>query len=130
MLQGSISFSSCGAGAQPLCDRCCTDHYTNCDRCRTLIQLEAAHYPSDDEAEETPYCASCREYLSRRAGVRDYYYRPKPVFYGDEQRFFGVELEIDAGGEDSDKAMIIQKIADTGAERAYCKARWSPGRRL
>lgn len=110
-----------GAEDQPLCDRCYTNHYTNCNRCRTLIQMEEAHYLSDDEAEETPYCASCHEYLSRRAGVRDYYYKPKPVFYGEGQRFFGVELEIDGGGEDSDKAMIIQKIANAGAERVYCK---------
>ena len=45
-------------------------------------------------------------------------YKPKPVFYGQVTRFFGVELEVDDGGEDCDYAEQLLSI--TG-KRMYIK---------
>ena len=106
----------------PLCEHCCENHYVRCDRCGTLLHMDAAHYEDDDM--DIPYCSDCFHRINRtRQGraIQDYYYKPLPVFYGDGPRYFGVELEIDEGGEDSDSARAILEIANRNEERAYCK---------
>lgn len=54
--------------------------------------------------------------------IEDYYYKPEPLFRGDGSRYFGVELEIDEAGEDSDNARRLMEIANgNGVENLYCK---------
>lgn len=45
--------------------------------------------------EDDPYCQECYHSVCDRDAIHDYYYKPTPIFYGDGNRFFGVELEID-----------------------------------
>ena len=48
----------------------------------------------------------------RSHSIHDYNYKPEPIFYGDSNRYFGVELEIDDGGKDSDNADELLRIGN------------------
>ena len=45
-----------------------------------------------------------------------------PVFYGDSNRYFGVELEIDEAGKDDDYAEEILDVANEDDEHIYIKS--------
>ena len=45
-----------------------------------------------------------------------------PVFYGDSNRYFGVELEIDGAGKDDDYADEILDIANSSDDCIYIKS--------
>ena len=107
-----------GAEYLPLCQDCYDDHYTTCSRCGTIIRESRACYCSSDE--ETPYCDSCFSTL-QQDGINDYSYKPVPIFYGEDSRYFGVELEIDGAGEDSGNANDLMSIANRNGDLIYCK---------
>lgn len=92
-------------------------HYTTCVRCSRVIHLDDAYYDDDDD----PVCPSCYEQMYHDRTIQDYCYKPDPIFYGDGPRFFGVELEIDGGGEYSDNAQKILELANARRPHAYCK---------
>ena len=48
--------------------------------------------------------------------IHSYDYRPEAIFYGDGPRYFGVELEIDSGGEDDDNAQQIMRKAGASCD--------------
>ena len=111
-----------GSDSTPLCERCYESYYTHCANCGRLLYLDDAHY--GDREGETPYCIDCYHRLCRTCSpyaVQDYYYKPEPVFFGKGPRFFGVELEIDEGGESSSNAGELMQIANRKAEHIYCK---------
>jgi len=110
-----------GSDAVPLCNSCFERSYTNCIRCGALIHNEDARYHRDDVDEEEPMCYDCYSRRSTNRSIQDYYYKPRPIFYGEGKRFFGVELEIDGGGEDSDNAREILNIGNADGEMIYCK---------
>ena len=93
-----------GTDNHPLCQDCYDDHYTSCERCGVLLQQDAAVYQEDDDYDERPYCPECYHALFRDKPIHDYYSKPEPQFSGTGPRFFGVELEMDQGGEDPDNA--------------------------
>ena len=102
-----------------LCSQCRED-YTYCCDCGQLIHVDRLHYlnSNDDEG----YCERC--YFSRYSDgvIQSYYYKPEPIFYGEGDRFFGVELELDGGGERTDKANQLLSAANTsGQELLYIK---------
>lgn len=99
-----------------LCSHCFTNHYVACDSCGRLVLNEDAYYESEDD--DIPYCHSC---FQERSYIHNYYYKPEPEFYGDGGRFFGVELEVDCGGENSSNAKKVLDIANASAWHAYCK---------
>ena len=104
----------------PLCQSCYDRHYTSCEHCGRIIHQYDAYYEDGDE--DTPLCYDCHTRVSREKAIHDYYYKPTPLFRGDGLRYFGVELEIDAGGEDDDSAQQIMEIANSnGQENLYCK---------
>lgn len=105
-----------GTDAQPLCQDCFDDHFERCTACNALIRRGDTFFRGDD-----PYCQECYHSVCDRDAIRDYYYKPTPIFYGDGNRFFGVELEIDGAGEDSDNAAEILHIANAEQPLAYCK---------
>lgn len=105
-----------GNGRISLCNRCFSNFYTTCDRCGRLIRNEDAYYPDDDD--DIPYCHSCYEEHSL---IHHYSFKPDPVFYGDGDRFFGVELEVDCGGESSSNAKKMLDIANESVWHIYCK---------
>ena len=63
--------------------------------------------------------------LSRPKRISDHQrhnYKPNPIFYGNGDRFFGVELEIDGAGEcNSNAERIIEDAHQNGLEYIYCK---------
>ena len=110
-----------GSSEVPICQRCYDDHYTNCCRCGTLLHESQAYYAEDDDYDESPYCSDCFHTLSDASPIHDYYYKPKPVFYGTGPRFFGVELEIDGAGELKKHARSLLEVGNQEGEYLYIK---------
>ena len=99
-----------GDGTTPLCQSCYDRHYTSCENCGRIIRNDDAYYRDGDE--DFPLCYDCHTRVSREKAIYDYYYKPKPLFRGSGSRYFGVELEIDFGGEDDDSAQQILDVAN------------------
>ena len=109
-------------GNTVLCLSCYERHYTHCCHCDRLICYDDAFYMPGDEDQDEPYCGHCIDSVpvSTRK-IQMYGYKPTPIFYGQGKRFFGVELEIDDGGESDENAARLMKIANSDAEHIYCK---------
>lgn len=107
-----------GTEEMPLCETCYDNHYTTCEECGRIIHQDYAHYLSNDD--DYPYCDCCYNEC-RSVSIHDYSYKPDPIFYGNGKRFFGVELEIDDGGRDSNNADNILSAANSGGEKIYIK---------
>ena len=90
----------------PLCQSCYDRSYTTCEGCGEVILAVDAMYPDDGD---DPYCYRC--YSNQVHSINDYGYKPDPIFYGEGNRFFGVELEVDGAGEDSENAQQILAAA-------------------
>ena len=100
-----------------LCENCYETYYTHCNDCDRIIYREGACYYDD-----YPYCQSCYDRCSDERSIKDYGYKPEPIFYGNGNRFFGVELEVDDAGEDEDNAYTVIRTANrNGNEHIYCK---------
>lgn len=99
-----------------LCYNCYENHYTHCNDCGALIRNEDAHYDDDDY----PYCSECYDNSTDNV-IYGYNYKPSPIFYGDGDRFFGVELEVDVGGYDHSNAQSILDVANSRNEHIYIK---------
>ena len=100
-----------------LCHHCYEYSYTTCEDCGRLIHNEDALY---EDGEDYPYCRDCFEKLNNDA-IKNYSYKPEPIFYGSGNLFYGVELEIDKGGEEHSNAQNLLDIANKNEERIYCK---------
>ena len=112
--------SNSGDSDTPLCERCFDRYYTSCERCGRVISLDEACYCDDDD--DYPYCHSCRDEIVSREIIHNYYYKPTPIFYGEDSRYFGVELEIDGAGESSNNAeQILDAVHRNCLELIYCK---------
>ena len=98
-----------------LCHACYRTHYRRCTECGRLIH-EAHRYYIDDEV----CCYSCcnRRWEDQKS-LHEYSYKPEPIFYGDGQRFLGVELEIDDAGRSEDNAEDILCVANRDAKHMY-----------
>lgn len=105
----------------PLCRHCFDRGYLTCIHCGRLIREQDAYYEDDDDDGDNPFCSVC--YVRQRSErvIRDYYYRPEPLFRGEGPRYFGVELEIDGAGESHTNAARILDIANFQMENAYIK---------
>lgn len=101
-----------------LCSYCYQNHYTRCTNCDSLIHNDDA-YRLDGE----DYCHECYdEERDKCQYIHDYSYKPEPIFYGDGNRYFGVELEIDGAGKDDDYAEELLDIANNDGEYIYIKS--------
>lgn len=101
-----------------LCSYCYQNHYTRCSNCDSLIHNDDA-YRLDGE----DYCHECYdEERDKCQYIHDYSYKPEPIFYGDGNRYFGVELEIDGAGKDDDYAEELLDIANNDGEYIYIKS--------
>ena len=109
-----------GSGEIHLCRDCYDDRYTHCHRCGALLHESEAYYEDSDEFDERPYCRSCFEERNDDP-IHNYYYKPEPIFCGDGPRYFGVELEIDEGGEVKSKARSLLEVANREGEYLYIK---------
>lgn len=101
-----------------LCRDCLTDHYCTCHECGNLIHNEDAFYESDDS--DYPYCGRCFNELKNKV-IHSYNYKPDPMFYGSDDLYMGVELEIDNGGECNNNAEKLYDIANEDKEHIYIK---------
>jgi hypothetical protein len=69
------------------------------------------------------YCSECyHDEVDRNRSIHDYSFKPEPIFYGDSKRYFGVELEIDGAGKDSDNADEILSVGNKNDEFIYIKS--------
>ena len=98
-----------------LCQGCYEDQYHRCEHCGRIIHDDYVNWHND-----YPYCDSCFDDFDN--DIAEYSYKPEPVFYGDGNRFFGVELEIDHGGKENDNARILKEIANAEQEHIYVKS--------
>ncbi len=107
---------------EDLCQSCYDDDYTRCSDCGSVINYDDAYYTSDDESEhDYPYCYRCYHNHENNTSIHDYYYKPAPIFYGDNKLYYGVELEVDCGGEDNDNADCLLDTANYYKEHMYIK---------
>ncbi len=102
-------------GRTVVCSCCFDNHYRRCESCGRIIHDDDACWRND-----YAYCASCYDELDTE--IEEYSFKPEPVFYGDGTRFFGVELEVDAGGKEEENARKIKEIANRHGEHIYCKS--------
>ncbi len=115
---GKLVWKNDNAGDRntPLCDNCYEEYYTSCEDCGTVISRSDAYYYGD-----YPHCQACYEDNHDNCSIKDYGYKPDPLFYGADNRFFGVELEVDEGGECDDCADSVLRIANRDKTHIYCK---------
>ena len=106
-------------GRISICQRCYDNYYTRCEGCNCLVYNDSAYYLSDDD--DYAYCHECYTEKTERA-IREYSYKPDPIFYGEGTRFMGVELEVDEGGHSNDNAEEVFKIANSEKEHLYIKS--------
>lgn len=99
-----------------LCHECYYENYTRCQNCGDIIPMDDAYDHDGDD-----YCRECYNSLFTNGGIRNYSYKPNPIFYGSGFRYFGVELEIDGGGEDDDNADALMELVNAHNKLIYCK---------
>lgn len=92
-----------GSDSMPLCNSCYDDYYTTCECCGRIIHRDYASYI-------TPTATVATRNVRTVLFIHEYNYKPEPIFYGESKRYFGVELEIDEGGKNSDNADTILGI--------------------
>ena len=109
----------CGDIHHTLCQDCVDRYYERCADCGCLVGLDQLQYLEDGDDEG--YCSTCFDRHLQENGVHSYCYKPEPIFYGDGPRYFGVELEIDGGGENHENARKLQAIANEFTENIYIK---------
>lgn len=100
-----------------LCSYCYHNHYTRCSCCDALLHEDDTYY-LDGEA----YCHDCYDdERGKNDMIHEYSYKPEPIFYGEGNRYFGIELEIDGAGKDDDYAEELLDIANAHDELLYIK---------
>ena len=104
-------------GCIMLCRHCYEYSYTRCEGCGCIISNDEANYVDGDDY---PYCDECYRKIEEEP-IKSYGYKPEPIFYGSGNLFYGVELEIDKGGERGDYAEGILNTANTHNLHLYAK---------
>ena len=102
-----------------LCQHCADTYYDTCEDCGRYVELDDLHY--FDENSYTGYCEFCFNQRVQGDGVRNYCYKPAPIFYGAGPRYLGVELEIDNGGECDTNANLLQMVGNADHDHIYIK---------
>ena len=106
-----------GNSTYALCEDCRERYYTYCEECGALVHNEDACYFDD---EDLPYCRDCFERMNCNL-IKNYNYKPEPIFYGSGNLFLGVELEVDKGGHIRENAQELLELANADEDRIYCK---------
>ncbi len=104
-------------GCIMLCRHCYEYSYTRCEGCGCIISNDEANYTDGDDY---PYCDECYRKIEEEP-IKSYGYKPEPIFYGSGNLFYGVELEIDKGGERGDYAEEILNTANAHNLHLYAK---------
>lgn len=104
-----------GTDGYPLCSECRERDYYYCQDCGALIHRHVAKFINGE-----PYCTACYDDYYENT-IHEYDYKPCPIFYGDDNRYFGVELEIDGTGESNENADTILNVGNEIREHIYAK---------
>ena len=104
-------------GCIMLCRHCYEYSYTRCEGCGCIVSNDEANYTDGDDY---PYCDECYRKIEEEP-IKSYGYKPEPIFYGSGNLFYGVELEIDKGGERGDYAEEILNTANAHNLHLYAK---------
>ena len=100
-----------------LCESCYNNYYTHCHNCGDLVHENDAY-----RIDGYDYCSECySDEMDSSNSINEYGYKPTPIFYGNDRRYFGVELEIDEGGKDSDYADELLEIGNATNDHIYIK---------
>ena len=67
------------------------------------------------------YCPDCYNRINHRA-IQGYFIRPDPLCCSNGSCRFGIELEIDGAGEDSDNAKELLKFSRQTPRKQVCWA--------
>lgn len=102
-------------GRLTLCSCYYDEHYRRCESCGRLLDEDDVAWYND-----LPYCECCYDSLENE--IEEYGYKPDPIFYGEGNRFFGVELELDIGGKYEENARRIKDETNYRCEHIYCKS--------
>ena len=102
------------SGDYQVCIDCFSDSYVDCIRCGDGVRCEDAV-----EIDCDSYCESCAAEEDNQY-LRSYDYKPYPIFYGSGT-YYGIELEVDEGGEDSEIAEHLYKKYNHSDELFYIK---------
>lgn len=101
-----------------LCQHCYENYYTRCERCDCLVHTDDVYVCGGED-----YCSDCyHDRCNENSSIKEYGYKPEPIFYGNASRYFGVELEIDIGGRDTIFADELLEIANEENEHIYIKS--------
>lgn len=94
-----------------LCEDCRDNYYVECEECGCLLREDRAWYNDGN-----PYCRSCYEEYVEVNKIHEYNYKPDALFRGycDNNRYFGIELEIAGAGEDDEKAEELLELLNNG----------------
>ena len=98
-----------------LCPSCYDDHYHRCECCGRIIHDNDINWRGD-----FPYCDNCYDNFDDE--IEEYSYKAEPIFYGEGNRFYGIELEVDDGGKDNDNAHRLKELANDRHEHIYIKS--------
>ena len=98
-----------------VCRSCYDNEYYHCSHCDMLLHQDEIYSYNDMN-----FCYDC--YSRKNHTIKEYTYKPEPIFYGEGKRFFGVELEVDEGGHDDDNALEIIDQANYNNEHIYIKS--------
>ena len=108
---------------EPICDNC-SDSYGVCDECGYVFLNEDLTWNSNSNRY---LCSDCYDEADTISDiVNDYYYKPSPIFYGDnaDNCFFGVELEVDNTDDTADSDAICnlaRELQNDYNEHIYLK---------
>ena len=101
-----------------LCHHCYENYYTRCAECDALVHNDDAYEYGGEY-----YCSECyHDIRDRDSSIHEYSYKPEPIFYGNSNRYFGIELEIDGAGKDDDYAEELLDIANADSTYIYIKS--------
>ena len=96
------------------CCDCFDIHFRYCIKCDEIVRSSDAFYYDDEY-----YCESCYNKIDEY--IKCYDYKPDPIFFGKDEKYMGVELEIDEGGEDRENARLIMDVANRSGKHIYIK---------
>jgi hypothetical protein len=113
-----LVYTNAGDDQITLCQDCYDAYYTTCFDCGVILRRDDAYFNAEDEY----VCANCHQSNQSKYAIHNYYYKPSPIFYGTEGRFYGVELEVDRGGKDGDNAKTLLDTANYRDEHIYIKS--------
>lgn len=93
-----------------VCDDCCSDNHICENRRDTFMTLHDG------------LCEDCRsETNDIDAIIEGYCYKPEPKFFGDGDRFFGIELETEPAYDGDGDADMVREVQEYVSEWAYLK---------